>query len=105
METDQVKLGWRDRGRSARLQANHAFDLEDDADRKIDGTTTLDLSLSQRTDVGTFSLGVQNLLDESYSTVWGQRAAMFYSPYYGPDYLYDYQGRGRTYSLTWSMDY
>ncbi|PMR67572.1 TonB-dependent receptor [Halomonas heilongjiangensis] len=98
-------VGWRDRVRSARLQANHAFDLEDDADRKIDGNTTLDLSLSRQTDVGTFSLGVQNLLDESYSTVWGQRAAMFYSPYYGPEYLYDYQGRGRTYTLTWSMDY
>ncbi|RCV87365.1 TonB-dependent receptor [Billgrantia montanilacus] len=98
-------IGWSDRVRSARLQANHTFDLEDDADREIDGNTTLDLSLSRQTDVGRFSLGVQNLLDESYSTVWGQRAAMFYSPYYGPEYLYDYQGRGRTYSLTWSMDY
>ncbi|BBI65018.1 hypothetical protein HSBAA_63240 [Vreelandella sulfidaeris] len=39
---------------------------------------------------------MQNLLDDQYSTVWGQRAAMFYSPYYGPEYLYDYQGRGRT---------
>ncbi|MCE9663404.1 TonB-dependent receptor [Halomonas sp. M5N1S17] len=98
-------IGWSDRVRSARLQANHTFDLKDDADREIDGNTTLDLALSRQTDVGRFSLGVQNLLDESYSTVWGQRAAMFYSPYYGPEYLYDYQGRGRTYSLTWSMDY
>ncbi|MDR5904539.1 TonB-dependent receptor [Franzmannia qiaohouensis] len=98
-------IGWSDRVHSARLQANHTFDLKDDADREIDGNTTLDLALSRQTDVGRFSLGVQNLLDESYSTVWGQRAAMFYSPYYGPEYLYDYQGRGRTYSLTWSMDY
>lgn len=98
-------VGWRDHVHSARLQANHTFDLEDDAERKIDGNTTLDLALSRQTDFGKFSLGVQNLLDESYSTVWGQRAAMFYSPYYGPEYLYDYQGRGRTYSLTWSMDY
>lgn len=98
-------VGWSDHVHSARLQANHTFDLEDDAERKIDGNTTLDLALSRQTDFGKFSLGVQNLLDESYSTVWGQRAAMFYSPYYGPEYLYDYQGRGRTYSLTWSMDY
>ncbi|MCE8032323.1 TonB-dependent receptor [Billgrantia tianxiuensis] len=98
-------VGWRDHVRSARLQANHTFDLKDDAERRIDGNTTLDLALSQQTDFGKFSLGVQNLLDESYSTVWGQRAAMFYSPFYGPEYLYDYQGRGRTYSLTWSMDY
>ncbi|MGX1017367.1 hypothetical protein AB7M33_000043 [Pseudomonas sp. Y3 TE3536] len=30
---------------------------------------------------------------------------MFYAPTYGPAYLYDYQGRGRTYTLTWSMAY
>lgn len=98
-------IGWTDYVRSARLQANHAFDLEDAADREIDGYTTLDLALSKQTDVGKFSLGVQNLLDESYSTVWGQRATMFYSPYYGPEYLYDYQGRGRTYNVTWSLAY
>ncbi|EPC02195.1 TonB-denpendent receptor [Litchfieldella anticariensis FP35 = DSM 16096] len=98
-------VGWTDYIRSARLQTNHVFNLEDDNDRQIDGFTTLDLLASQRTDFGKFSLGVQNLLNEQYSTVWGQRAAMFYSPYYGPGYLYDYQGRGRTYTLTWSVDY
>ncbi|SHJ83707.1 TonB-dependent receptor [Halomonas caseinilytica] len=100
-------VGWHDPNgeRSARLQASHAFDLEDADDREIDGYTTLDLSLSQRLPVGELSLGVSNLLDEQYSTVWGQRAAMFYSPYYGPEYLYDYQGRGRTYTLGWSMSY
>ncbi|WP_069384168.1 TonB-dependent receptor [Halomonas caseinilytica] len=100
-------VGWHDPNgeRSARLQASHAFDLEDADDREIDGYTTLDLSLSQRLPVGELSLGVSNLLDEQYSTVWGQRAAMFYSPYYGPEYLYDYQGRGRTFTLGWSMSY
>ncbi|SDL22974.1 iron complex outermembrane recepter protein [Modicisalibacter muralis] len=98
-------VGWSDLTRSARLQANHALDLEDAEGREIDGYTTLDMLLSQQTDIGKFSFGVQNLLDEQYSTVWGQRAAMFYSPFYGPEYLYDYQGRGRTYSLTWSHQY
>ncbi|MDN3516842.1 TonB-dependent receptor [Aquisalimonas lutea] len=98
-------VGWTGNSRSARLQANHTFDLEDAEGREINGYTTLDLSLTQDSDYGTFSVGVQNLLDEQYSTVWGQRAADFYSPYYGPEYLYDYQGRGRTYSLTWSVDY
>lgn len=98
-------LGWSDFARSARLQANHNFDLEDAEDRRIEGVTTFDLLLSRQTGVGTFSVGVQNLLDKQYSTVWGQRAAMFYSPYYGPEYLYDYQGRGRTYTLSWSHSY
>ncbi|GHC22189.1 TonB-dependent receptor [Aidingimonas halophila] len=98
-------VGWSDLDRSARLQANHEFDLEDDEGGRIDSHTTLDLSLSQQTDVGKVSLGIQNLLDESYSTTWGQRAASLYSPRYGPEYLYDYQGRGRTYTLNWSMSY
>ncbi|WP_328716426.1 TonB-dependent receptor [Halomonas elongata] len=100
-------VGWHDPNgeRSARLQANHAFDLEDAEDREIEGYTTLDLSLSQRLPVGELSLGVSNLLDKQYSTVWGQRAAIFYSPRFGPEYLYDYQGRGRTFTLGWSMAY
>lgn len=98
-------VGWKDDGRSARLQANHAFSLKDDADHEIDGYTTFDLLASQDTGFGTFSAGIQNLLDKQYSTVWGQRATLFYSPTYGPAYLYDYQGRGRTYTLTWSMAY
>ncbi len=98
-------VGWSDLERSARLQASRAFDLEDEEDRKIEGFTTVDLTLGQQTEFGRFSLGVQNLLDKQYSTVWGQRAAMFYSPYYGPEYLYDYQGRGRTYTLNWSLNY
>ncbi|MNQ76034.1 Ferric aerobactin receptor precursor [compost metagenome] len=98
-------VGWKGAGTSARLQANHAFTLEDDADHKISGYTTFDLLGSRDTDFGTFSAGIQNLLDKEYSTVWGQRATLFYSPTYGPAYLYDYQGRGRTYTLTWSMAY
>lgn len=97
--------GWRAGPRAVRLQANHAFDLNDDGNRQIDGYTTVDTVLSQQTRIGRFAFGVQNLLNKQYSTVWGQRAAMFYSPTYGPAYLYDYQGRGRTYSLTWSYDY
>ena len=98
-------VGWHGDGRNVRLQGNHAFTLKDDADHTISGYTTFDLMGSQETGFGTFSAGIQNLLDKEYSTVWGQRAALFYSPTYGPEYLYDYQGRGRTYSLTWSMAY
>ncbi|HAB03546.1 MAG TPA: TonB-dependent siderophore receptor [Pseudomonas sp.] len=98
-------VGWKGDGRSARLQGNHAFSLEDDADHEIDGYTTFDLLASQDTGFGTFSAGIQNLLDKQYSTVWGQRATLFYAPTYGPAYLYDYQGRGRTYTLSWSLSY
>ncbi len=98
-------VGWKGDSSSVRLQGNRAFTLKDDADHTIDGYTTFDLLGSQDTGFGTFSGGIQNLLDKQYSTVWGQRAKLFYSPTYGPEYLYDYQGRGRTYTLSWSMAY
>ena len=98
-------IGWKGDRTSARLQGNRAFTLKDDADHKISGYTTFDLLGSRDTGFGTFSGGIQNLLDKQYSTVWGQRATLFYSPTYGPAYLYDYQGRGRTYTLSWSMAY
>ena len=44
-------------------------------------------------------------ISEAGCGIWGQRAALFYSPTYGPEYLYDYQGRGRTYTMTWSLAY
>lgn len=105
LSTATAFVGWTDYTRSARLQANHNVDLEDAADQRIDGYTTVDLMLGQEIGPGRLSLGVQNLLDKSYSTVWGQRSAALYSPVYGPEYLYDYQGRGRTYTLNWVMDY
>lgn len=98
-------VGWSDERRSLRLQGSHAMDLSDDAGHRIEGYTTFDLSARQDTDFGTFSAGIQNLLDRRYSTVWGQRAALFYSPAYGPAYLYDYQGRGRTFTLGYEVEF
>nr|WP_229804301.1 TonB-dependent receptor [Halomonas lutea] len=104
-DTATLHVGWSDYQRSLRLQANHAWDYTDYEDAEIEGFTTLDFIGSQQTGYGKFTLGVSNLLDKQYSTAWGQRAVGFYSPTYGPEYLYDYQGRGRTYSLTWSHQY
>lgn len=98
-------LAWSDNQRTLRLQGSHARDYEDADGDRIDGFTLFDLIGSQDTDFGTVSLGISNLADKQYSTPWGQRAVGFYSPNYGPEYLYDYQGRGRTFTLGWSLDY
>ena len=46
---------------------------------------------------------IENLLDEQYTTVWGQRAPLYYSPASGPASLYDYKGRGRTFGVNYSV--
>lgn len=97
--------GWQRGGTRVRLQYTRTFDLEDDAGNEIKGFQTVDLLGSHQLPVGELSFGIRNLLDEEYTTVWGQRAQIFYAPYYGPEEMFDFKGRGRTYSLTYTVHY
>lgn len=107
-------VGWQNGETSVRLQGVRTFNLSDDGnlvngrydgnDHKIDGYTTFDLLGSQALPVGTLNLGIQNLLDKDYTTVWGQRAQVFYGTL-APVGLFDYKGRGRTYSLSYSVEF
>ncbi|MCY1269857.1 Ferric aerobactin receptor [compost metagenome] len=107
-------VGWQNGETAVRLQGVRTFNLSDDGnlvggrfdgnDHKIDGYTTFDLLGSQVLPVGTLNFGIQNLLDKDYTTVWGQRAQVFYGTL-APTELFDYKGRGRTYSLSYSVDF
>lgn len=92
---------WQDQRSSVRLQGARAFDIEDDAGDEIDGYTTFDLLAARDLPLGRINFAVNNLLDEQYETVWGQRAQLFY----GYEELFDFKGQGRTFSLTYSVDY
>lgn len=92
---------WQDNLSSVRLQGARAFDIEDDAGDEIDGYTTFDLLAGRELPLGQINFAVTNLLDEQYDTVWGQRAQLFY----GYEALFDFKGQGRTYTLTYSVDY
>jgi len=92
---------WRDDLNSVRLQGSKAFDIDDDAGDEIDGYTTFDLLAARQLPLGRLNFAVTNLLDEQYDTVWGQRAQLFY----GFEDLFDFKGQGRTYSLSYSVDY
>ncbi|WAG78149.1 TonB-dependent receptor [Metapseudomonas furukawaii] len=108
-------VGWQDGDTSLRLQGVRTFNLSDDGnvlangqfdgnDHRIDGYTIFDLLGSRTLPVGTLSFGIQNLADKDYTTVWGQRAQVFYSASI-PAELFDYHGRGRTYSLSYSLEF
>lgn len=86
-----------------RLQSTQTFDLSDEAGKKIDGYNTADFIGSYLLPVGKLSFSVENLLDEDYTTAWGQRAPGLYSPTYGSENLYTYKGRGRTFGLNYSV--
>ena len=86
-----------------RMQSTQTFDLSDEAGKKIDGYNTVDFLGSYLLPVGKLSFSVENLLDEDYTTAWGQRAPGLYSPTYGAENLYTYKGRGRTFGLNYSV--
>lgn len=97
-------IGWQDPLNQARLQGTRVIPLDDDAGQQIDGYTLFDLTGTRELPVGRLSLGISNLLNEDYSTIWGQRSVIFYSSY-GPEEMFDYKGRGRTYTLTYTAEY
>ncbi len=87
-----------------RLQASHSFDIDDDAGQEVDGTTLLDLQASRELPVGKLNFAVSNLLDRQYQTVWGQRAQLFYGARFAYE-PFDFKGKGRTYTLTYAVNY
>ncbi|MFE8117782.1 TonB-dependent siderophore receptor [Brenneria goodwinii] len=98
-------VNWAPDDWSLRLQSQQSFDLSDAQGRKINGYNTLDFIGSYQLSVGKVSFSVENLLDKQYTTTWGQRAPLQYSPTYGPASLYEYKGRGRTFGLTYSATF
>ncbi|WP_319930750.1 TonB-dependent siderophore receptor [Xenorhabdus santafensis] len=86
-----------------RLQSQQAFNVSDDSGKKIDGYNTVDFLGTYYLPVGKINFSIENLLDTNYTTIWGQRARVFYSPGYGAPELYSYKGRGRAFGLSYSV--
>lgn len=95
---------WYQNDYSLRLQSQTMFDYKDEADNKLDGYTTFDLQGNVTLPVGQLGFGIQNLFNEDYTTVWGQRAQILYASHYDSA-AYDYKGRGRTFTLNYSLNY
>ncbi|KXO10102.1 Aerobactin siderophore receptor IutA [Moritella sp. JT01] len=97
-------VGWYDSNLSLKVQSQTMFDYEDAAKNELDGYTVFDLLGSYELPVGSLGFGIQNLFNKDYTTVWGQRAQVFYSAYFGEE-AFDYKGRGRTYTLNYQVKY
>lgn len=96
-------IGWAPGDWNLRLQSQQTFDVSDEKGNKLEGYNTIDLLGSYALAVGKVSFSVENLLDKDYTTLWGQRAPLLYSPTYGSPDLYSYKGRGRTFGLNYSV--
>jgi len=96
-------IGWAPGEWNLRLQSQQTFDVSDEKGNRLEGYNTIDFLGSYALAVGKVSFSVENLLDNDYTTLWGQRAPLLYSPTYGSPALYSYKGRGRTFGLNYSV--
>lgn len=95
-------VGWNEKWFSAKLQGQHSLNYTDLTDAKINGFTLFDLIGDVKLPKGTINFGVQNLLNREYTTIWGQRSVFFYQT---PVKAFEYLGRGRTFSLGYTIKF
>lgn len=98
---ETVKLAWSASWApvlSSHLQYSHFLDRDvDNDDLDFDGYGLLDGSVVYQSRVGQVSLGIQNLLDTDYFTYYSQAGRV------SDDYYF--QGRGRTVTLGYQLDF
>ncbi|WP_333002114.1 TonB-dependent receptor [Vibrio coralliilyticus] len=94
-------VGWYEYDYNVKLQSLTTFDYTDADNRKLDGYTVVDLVGNYQLPVGSLGFGIKNLLNEDYLTTWAQRAVYWY----GDSPIYDYKGRGRTYTLNYQVKF
>lgn len=98
-------VGWAPEPWSLRVQSQQVFDISDASGNKLDGYNTVDFIGSYALPLGKLTFSIENLLNEDYVTLWGQRAPLLYSPTYGSSSLYEYKGRGRTFGLNYALSF
>ncbi|PIF45159.1 iron complex outermembrane receptor protein [Chryseobacterium sp. 52] len=97
-------IGYNVKDWSFRFQSLQNFKLTDDLKNTIDGYNTSDLMVGYRFNWGKFNLGIQNLFNTDYQTIWSKRSQILYSSYGLPE-LFSYKGRGRTFNLSYTFDF
>ena len=83
-------MNWMTDITNTRLQTSQMFDYTDADNETLDGYNTVDLLTGIRLPVGSVQLGITNLLNTDYETLWSQRADI----YYGLTNLTEYKGQG-----------
>ena len=99
-------IGWSNEIFKVALNGQHIFDYKDNDGLKLDGYTLFDLVGSWKYEPAdlTVNFGVLNLFDKDYTTIWGQRAKIFYGAYASEE-VFDYKGRGRTFTVSMTKQF
>ncbi len=94
-------VAWQSDQWQARLQSMQMFNYEDSNNDKLEGYNTVDLLTGVTLPVGALQVGISNLLNTDYETLWSQRAQKLY----GVANVSTFKGQGRTYAVNYSVEF
>lgn len=97
-------IGYNIQNWSFRFQSLQNFKQKDELNNVVEGYNTSDLMMGYRFNWGKFNLGIQNLFNTDYQTIWSKRSQVLYSTYGLPE-LFNYKGRGRTFNLSYTFEF
>lgn len=89
---------------SLRFQSLQNFKLRDDINNEIEGYNTSDVLVGYQFHWGKINLGIQNVFNTDYQTIWSKRSQVLYSSYGLPE-LFSYKGRGRTFNIFYTFNF
>ncbi|MFP8893935.1 TonB-dependent receptor [Chryseobacterium sp. EZn1] len=97
-------IGYNIKNWSFRFQSLQNFKQKDELNNVVEGYNTSDLMIGYKFHFGKFNLGIQNLFNTDYQTIWSKRSQVLYSTYGLPE-LFNYKGRGRTFNLSYTFEF
>lgn len=97
-------IGYNVKNWSFRFQSLQNFKQKDELNNVVEGYNTSDLMVGYRFNWGKFNLGIQNVFNTDYQTIWSKRSQVLYSSY-GMPALFNYKGRGRTFNLSYTFEF
>lgn len=97
-------IGYNVKNWSFRFQSLQNFKQKDELKNVVEGYNTSDLMVGYRFHFGKLNLGIQNLFNTDYQTIWSKRSQVLYSSYGIPE-LFNYKGRGRTFNLSYTFEF
>lgn len=97
-------IGYNVQNWSFRFQSLQNFKQKDELNNVVEGYNTSDLMVGYRFNWGKFNLGIQNVFNTDYQTIWSKRSQVLYSSYGIPE-LFNYKGRGRTFNLSYTFEF
>ena len=96
-------VAWQNSLIAARLQTTQMVSYEDDDGNKLQSYNTVDLLTNFALPVGKLQVGITNLFNTDYETLWSQRAQILYTSVLADSN--EFNGQSRTYSLNYNVEF